>query len=254
MMTPIKTEAEIATVRKAGQILARILHELGEFVEAGKSPLDIEYRSQELFAEYGVEPGFLGYQGFPNYCCISVNEDVVHGIPSEKNLKKGDLITIDCGVLMDGLNTDAAISVIVGGEHCGSEQTKRLNQITKKAMNKAISLVKPGVKTGDLGYVIQQTVEKAGFQIIRELTGHGIGENLHEDPTIYNYGEKGRGETLKAGMTICIEPIVSAGQRFISTQPDGWTISTRDGAWGCQWEHMVLVTENGHEVLTQLKV
>jgi methionyl aminopeptidase len=166
-------------------------------------------------------------------------------------MKTGDLVTIDCGVKIDGLNTDAAISVIVGGEKAGTEKTRRLNQITRKAMYAAIRLIKPGAKLGDLGHVIEKTVEGGGFTIIRDLTGHGVGYELHEEPQILNYGKKGTGLALKPGMTIAIEPIVSAGERFIKSLDDHWTIALKDGSWGCQWEHTVLVTEHGHEILTE---
>lgn len=250
-MTDIKTPAEIEALRKGGKLLAEILHKLGQFVEPGKSPMDIELHAAELMQKMGVKPCFSGYKGFPNICCISVNDHVVHGIPTDIPMQKGDLVTIDCGIFMEGLHTDAAISVIVGGDACATEKIRRLNETTKKALNKGISLVKPGVRTGDIGEAIQRIVESEGFSIIRELTGHGIGYNLHEEPTIANYGKRGSGMALKPGMTICIEPIVSAGERFIKTLDDRWTIAIRDGSWGCQWEHMILVTERGHEVLTR---
>lgn len=246
----LKSPAEIEIMRKAGRILAEILKRLGEAVEPGKTPMDLERLSEELFQENKVEPGFKGYRGYPNICCISVNEAVVHGIPNNVPLKLGDLITIDCGVKINGLNTDAAISVIVGGEACGDERTRKLNDITRKALYAGIAQVKPGAKTGDIGHAIAKVVEGAGFSIIRELTGHGVGYKLHEDPQIQNYGKPGTGTALIPGMTIAIEPIVSAGERFIKTLDDHWTIAIRDGSWGCQWEHTLLVTNNGHEILT----
>jgi methionyl aminopeptidase len=247
----IKNPEEIATIRRAGVILGEILYKLRASVVEGKSPIDIEYHAIELFKEYGVEPGFKGYQGFPNICCISVNDNVVHGIPNDTLMKNGDLVTIDCGVLIDGLNTDAAISVIVGGDDKATKKIQELNRITKKAMHMGIREVRPGAKVGDIGNAIAKVVEGAGFSIIRELTGHGIGYDLHEDPQILNYGKKGTGPALKPGMVICIEPIVSAGERFIHTLDDHWTIAVKDGSWGCQWEHTILVTPNGHEILTE---
>lgn len=244
-------------MRKAGRMLAEILKRLGEAIESGKTPMDLEKQAESLFLEWqtaspslGAEPGFKGYRGYRHICCISVNEAVVHGIPNEVPFKPGDLVTIDCGVKMNGLNTDAAISVIVGGEACATERTRKLNEITRKALYAGIAQVKPGAKTGDIGHAIAKTVEGAGFSIIRELTGHGVGYKLHEDPAIPNYAKPGSGTALIPGMTIAIEPIVSAGERFIKTLEDHWTIATKDGSWGCQWEHTVLVTERGHEILT----
>src|SRR3989338_2199516 len=250
-MSLIKTEQEIESLRRGGEILGEILHLLGEKVEPGHSTLDIERHAQKLFETYNVKPCFKGYRGYQNICCISANADVVHAIPNDRPLEKGDLVTIDCGLWTDGLNTDAAISLIVGGDTCGSDKARHLNQITRKALYAGIKEVKPGAKTGDIGHAVQKVVESEGFSIIRELTGNGIGKNLHEEPTVANYGKRGTGVALVQGMVICIEPIVSAGERFIRTKDDRWTIEIKDGSWGWQWEHMVLVTTHGHEVLTE---
>jgi methionyl aminopeptidase len=250
-MVHIKTKEEIISLRRGGEILGEILHHLSQAVEPGQTLIDIEDHAEKLFKQFGVVPCFKGFQGYPNSCCISVNSDVVHGIPNDRILKKGDLVTIDCGVYMDDLNTDAAVSVIVGGDNAGSEKTRKLNKITRKALYAGIKQVKPGAKTGDIGYAVQKVVEDAGFSIIKELTGHGIGYSLHEDPQVLNYGKRRTGTALIPGMVICIEPIVSSGERFIRTKEDKWTIEVKDGSWGCQWEHMILVTPNGHEVLTE---
>lgn len=250
-MPNIKTPAEIQIMRECGKFLANVLKEVEKQVEAGKCPLDVEERAAELFNENPkMTPGFKGYRGFPAICCVSVNDQLVHGIPGDKPFNKGDLVKIDCGAFLEGLCTDSAISVIVGGEAAGNDQTRKLSDVTKKALNLAINIVKPGAKTGDLSHIIQQTVENAGFSIVRELTGHGVGHELHEEPTIFNHGKKGSGTALIPGMTFAIEPIVAAGERFMKTLDDRWTIVTRDGSWGCQWEHTVLVTEHGHEILT----
>ncbi len=249
-MVHLKTAKEIETMRKCGRILATILNELGTMVEPGRTPLEIEEHAEKLFEKHGVTPGFKGYQGYPNICCVAINDQLVHAIPTDRKIEKGDMVTIDCGAFLDGLCTDAAISVIAGGSAAGNEKMRHLSDITKKALNLAIKEVKPGAKTGDLSHAIQKTVENAGFSIVRELTGHGVGRTLHEEPTIFNYGKKGSGTSLIPGMTFAIEPIVTAGERFIKTLDDRWTIVTRDGSLGCQWEHTVLVTEHGHEVLT----
>lgn len=254
-MVHVKTPEEIETMRRAGRILGTILKILGEHVKPGHSTLDIEEHAAELFKTYAqtdqAEPGFKGFHNYPNICCISRNDHVVHAIPNDTPLEKGDLVTIDCGVKINGLNTDAAISVIVGGDACATEKTRRLNETTRKAMYKGIREIKPGAKLGDIGHAIAREVESAGFTIIRELTGHGIGYSLHEEPEVLNYGKKGQGLALIPGMMIAIEPIVSTGERFIQTLSDGWTIALKDGSWGCQWEHTVLVTEHGHEILTE---
>lgn len=250
-MIHIKTPQEIESQRKGGKHLGNILKKLGEAVAAGKTPADIETLAEETFKTLGLIPGFRGFHNYPNICCISVNDHVVHGIPSDIPFKNGDLVTIDCGVLMDDLHTDAAISVIVGGEAAASDRIQKLNRITRKAMYMGIREIKPGAKTGDIGHAIAKVVEGACFTIIRELTGHGVGYSLHEEPQILNYGKRGTGEALKPGMVVAIEPIVSAGGRFIETLDDGWTIAIKDGSWGCQWEHTVLVTDHGHEILTE---
>lgn len=248
----IKTPLEIESMRRGGKILATILQELKTLVTPGATPLDIEGRAEELFKKHNAQPGFKDYRGFPNICCVSVNDALVHGIPGNIPFNKGDLVKIDCGLILDNLYTDSALSVVAGGEEAANETTKLLMHITKKALNLAIREVKPGAKVGNLSYIIQKTVEDAGFSIVRELTGHGLGYSLHEEPTIFNYGTKGTGIALKPGMTFAIEPIVSAGERFMKTLDDRWTIVTRDGSWGCQFEHTILVTPNGHEVLTML--
>lgn len=252
-MIHIKTPQEIQIMRQAGKLLGEILHLLGKAVEPGKSTLDIENHAEALFERYQAIPGFRGFHGYPNICCISVNEHVVHGIPNEIPMKEGDLVTIDCGVKLEGLNTDAAISVIVGGEEKATPKVRELNRITRKAMYAGIRLIKPGARVGDLGNVIEKTVKGAGFTIIEDLMGHGVGYELHEDPQILNYGKKGTGIALKPGMVIAIEPIVCIGEKFIKTLEDRWTIATRDGSIGCQWEHTVLVTDHGHEILTEYK-
>jgi len=249
-MISIKSENEIQIMRRGGKLLAKILADLAKKTIAGKTPLDLETQAEKLFNQYGAIPAFKGYRGYPNICCISTNHEVVHGIPNSNIFKNGDLVKIDCGLTLEGLNTDAAVSVIVGGEIAGSEKTKLLNQTTKKALNKAIHLVKPGTKLGDIGHIIQQIVETAGLTIIRDLMGHGIGYDVHEDPPIFNFGKKGTGIALKPGMTIAIEPIVCAGERFIKTLENRWTIITKDNSLACQWEHTVLVTNHGHEILT----
>lgn len=243
-----KTANEINAMREGGKILGQILKELGEILKPGMSTWDLEKHAEKLFKHYGVKPGFKGYNGYPAILCTSVNNEVVHGIPNKIPLEKGDILSIDCGVIHKDLNTDSAIAVIVGGET--APIARRLVDTCIRALWKGIEQVKPGNTVGDIGHAIQKTVEAEGFTIIKELTGHGIGYRLHEEPYIFNYGKKGEGEVLKAGATIAIEPKIGLGTAKIDTLDDDWTIVTRDGSLAIQHEHTVLVTETGFEVLT----
>lgn len=239
---------EIESMRKGGKILGEILSAVSSHLEPGMSTWDLEKKAEQLFAQYGVQPGFKGYHGYPAILCTSTNDEAVHGIPNKKPLKKGDILSIDCGVLLDGLNTDSAIAVVVGGET--NPKAQKFVDTCIRALWDGIKQVKPGNKIGDIGWAVEKTVKEAGFSIIKELTGHGIGYTLHEPPHIYNYGKKGTGLALKPGMTIAIEPIIAMGSPKIETLEDDWTIATQDGSWAIQHEHTLLVTETGFEVLT----
>lgn len=247
MLTKIKTAKEIKSMRRGGKILGEILRKLELFVRPGITTQDLENESIRLFKEYGVKPGFLGYHGFPATLCVAVNEEVVHTIPSDRVLNEGDILSIDCGVLLDGLNTDSAVAVVVGKT---KPETKKFVDTCIRAMWAGIKQVKPGNRVGDIGHAIEQVVNRGGYGIIPELTGHGIGENLHEEPYVYNYGKAHTGMALKPGMTIAIEPILAMGSPKIYTDTDGWNILTRDSSLAIQHEHTVLVTESGVEVLT----
>ncbi len=244
----LKNASEIASMRKGGQILGKILKELGEYLKPGMSTWDLEKKAEQLFEFYNVRPGFKGYHGYPAILCTSTNDEAVHGIPNKKPLNAGDILSIDCGVILDELNTDSAIAVIVGNT-ASPEITKFVNTCIK-AMWDGIKQIKPGNKVGDIGHAVETTVKKNGYSIIKELTGHGIGYSLHEAPHVYNYGKKGSGMALKPGMVIAIEPIIAMGSPKIETLEDDWTIATQDGSLAIQHEHTVLVTESGFEVLT----
>ncbi len=248
MPVSIKTAREIAAMRKGGKILGEILAALAAVLEPGMSTLDLERKAEALFKKYAVEPGFKGYHGYPAILCTSVNDEVVHAIPNKIPLQKGDILSIDCGVIVDRLNTDSAIAVVVGGQT--APRAQKLVDTCIKALWEGIAQVKPGNHIGDIGHTIQTLVEAEGFSIVKELTGHGIGYKLHEEPYVQNYGKPGHGSELKPGMTIAIEPIITLGRPEIDTLDDGWTIVTRDGSLSIQHEHTVLVTENGCEVLT----
>ena len=244
----IKNKAEIATMRRGGKILGKILKELSEYLEPGMCTLDLEKKAEELFENHGVIPGFKGYHGYPNILCTSVNNEVVHAIPNKIPMEKGDILSIDCGVLLDGLNTDSAIALIVGGQ--SAPEVERFVKTCKRALWAGIKTVKPGARVGDIGNAIETVVKKAGFKVIPDLTGHGIGYTLHEEPHVFNYGKKGKGPALKPGMTIAIEPIITMGSPRIETLQDEWTIVTEDDSLSIQHEHTILVTESGYEVLT----
>lgn len=246
----IKTTEEIKTMRESGEILGNILHELKVMAEPGVTPMDLERKAEELFEKYNVIPAFKGYHGYPAILCIATNEEVVHAIPGNKPFKKGDLISVDCGVEFKGMTTDSAFAKIVGGDEAGSDDVFHLKDACIRALWAGINIVKPGITFGDISYAIGEEVRKSGYKVIEELTGHGVGHNLHEEPIIPNKGRAGSGATLKAGMTFALEPIIVDGSPDIVTLEDGWTIVTRDGSLACQHEHTVLVTEEGHEVLT----
>lgn len=244
----IKTAAEIDAMRKGGKILAAILKELSEFLQPGHSTMDLERKAEELFAHYNVTPGFKGYHGFPAILCTAVNDEIVHGIPNEKPMKRGDIVNVDCGVIYKDLNTDSCVALVVGGET--DPESQRLVDTCIQALWKGIAQVKPGNKVGDIGYAIESHVKSKGFNIVKELTGHGIGYKLHEEPYVPNWGKKGKGAALIPGMVIAIEPIIVAGSPQNKTLADEWTIVTKDGKRAMQHEHTVLVTETGYEVLT----
>ena len=212
MLTKIKTAKEIESMRRGGKILGEILHALEKFVRPGITTQDLENESLRLFKEYGVKPGFLGYHGFPATLCVAVNEEVVHTIPSDRVLNEGDILSIDCGVLLNGLNTDSAVAIIVGKT---KPEIKKFVDTCIRAMWAGIKLVKPGNRVGDIGHAIEQVIKRGGYSVIPTLTGHGIGENLHEEPYVYNYGKPHNGPAMKPGLTIAIEPILVNGNQKI---------------------------------------
>lgn len=243
----LKSEKEIDSMRRGGKILGLILAELEKLVRPGITTLDLEHAAEKLFEQYKVRPGFKGYHGYPSILCTSVNEEVVHTIPNKRVLNDGDILSIDCGVILDNLNTDSAVAVCVG--KC-SPETKKFVDTCIRATWAGIRQVKPGNKIGDIGHAIERVVRAGGYRVVLELTGHGIGYKLHEEPYVYNYGKPHNGPAMKPGLTIAIEPILVMGNPKIYTEKDGWTLSTKDGSWGIQHEHTVLVTESGVEVLT----
>lgn len=246
----IKRPDEIAAMRESGRMLATVLQHIRNSVVEGMTPKDISRLAAVELKKLGGEPAFLGFYGYPDIICISVNNQVQHSIPTDIPLKNGDVVNFDFGVKYRNMMTDSGISLAVGNKT--TNDTKRLLEGTERALYDALNVVKAGVKIGDISATIEATLKKYRLGIVRELVGHGVGYDLHEDPEIPNYGRAGKGPVLRAGMTIAIEPITTLGDPAIVEAHDGWTLFTKDGSWSAQFEHTVLVTEDGMEILTAL--
>lgn len=246
-MINIKTPAEISAMREGGKMLAEILHELALATKIGLKTGELAVKAEAMMSRFNVIPSFKGYRGFPAAICTAVNEQVVHGIPGNYVLSDGDIISIDCGIFHKGLHTDAAVTIMLGNV---KPEVRTFVQIVQKGLQKALSIINPGIHVGDIGYVIQQWIESHGYSVVRDFVGHGIGKSLHEDPEVPNLGKKGKGPVLVPGMTIAIEPIIAMGKGFIDTLPDRWTAITRDTMPACQIEHTVAITPSGCEILT----
>ena len=248
MAITIKTVEEIEKMRIAGRLAAQVLEMIEPHVVPGATTDELDRICHDYIVDQQQAiPAPLNYHGFPKSICTSVNHQVCHGIPGGKKLKSGDIINIDITVIKDGFHGDTSKMFAVGN---ASVLAKRLIQTTQDAMWRGIDMVAPGVKLGDIGHAIQQLAEAAGFSIVREYCGHGIGRNFHEDPQIMHYGKPGSGMELRAGMCFTIEPMVNAGKAPIRLLPDQWTVVTKDRKLSAQWEHTLLVTESGHDVLT----
>jgi len=236
-------------MRRAGQVVREVLELVRGLVKPGATTLDLENAAEARLKELGVKAAFKGYHGFPCVLCTSVNSEVVHGIPSSKRvLKDGDIVSVDFGVVLDGYFGDAAITVPVGEKV--DPTTVRLMQVTEASLHAGIEAVRPGATLGDVGAAVQDVVEAAGFSVVRDFVGHGIGSKMHEDPQVPNYGQKGRGMKLREGMVIAIEPMVNAGKPDVVVLGDGWTAVTADGSMSAHFEHSVAVTATGSRILT----
>ncbi len=236
-------------MRRAGQVTREVLELVRGLIKPGVSTLDLEKAAEARTKELGVKPAFKGYHGFPCVLCTSVNSEVVHGIPSAKRiLKEGEIVSVDFGVFVDGYCGDAAITVPVGKI---DPETERLLKVTEASLQAAIDVVKPGATLGDVGFAVQKVVETAGFSVVRDFVGHGIGSQMHEDPQVPNFGVAGRGMKLRAGMVIAIEPMVNAGKADVVVLGDGWTAITADGSMSAHFEHSVAVTATGARILTE---
>ena len=248
-MIVCRSQAEIAKLRHVNQLVGRILAELRQMVRPGVTTAQIDALAEQRVREAGAEPAFKGYHGYPATVCASVNEQVVHGIPSARALNEGDVVSIDMGARLDGFFGDSAVTVPVGQV---SADTAALLRVTEEALFHGIEAVKPGARVSDIGASVQQHVEAHGFSVVREFVGHGIGTALHEEPQIANYGPGGRGPRLSEGMVLAIEPMVNAGKPDVKVLADGWTAVTRDGSLSAHFEHTVVVTGDGCEILTLL--
>lgn len=249
MSATIKTPEEITKMRVAGRLAAEVLDMIAPYVVPGVTTGELDHICHEYIVnKQRAIPAPLNYKGYPKSICTSVNHQVCHGIPGDKKLKKGDIINIDVTVIKDGYHGDTSRMYFVGEP---SIQARRLVQVTRECMELGIERVRPGARLGDIGHAIQQHAERAGFSVVREYCGHGIGRVFHEDPQVLHYGRPGTGETLVPGMTFTIEPMINAGRAEVKLLPDNWTVVTRDHSLSAQWEHTVLVTETGYEILTQ---
>ncbi len=244
-----KAPAEIEKLRRSGRLARELLEEISKRVRPGVRTLDLEQFAEKRLAQLAARPAFKGYRGYPCCLCTSVNEEIIHGIPSERRLKEGDIVGLDLGVILDGYHGDYALTVPVGEI---SAATQRLLRVTQEALRLAIEKARLGNRLGDISATVQQYVEKNGYSVVREFVGHGIGRELHEEPQIPNYGQAGHGPVLKEGMVFAIEPMVNSGGEAVRVRDDHWTAVTLDGGWSAHFEHMVAVTRNGPDVLTRL--
>ena len=246
-----KSGAELEKMRRSGQIVRQVLEATRAVVAPGVSTMDLERVAEKKILESGAVSAFKGYHDYPRVLCTSINNEIVHGIPSEKRkLKAGDIVSIDCGVVLDGYYGDSAITVAVGGDEVLKPELKKLLEVTEASLKRAIEKMRIGNTVGDVGAAVQDIVEAAGFSVVREFVGHGIGTKLHEDPQVPNYGAYGTGMKLREGMVFAIEPMVNAGKPGSRVLDDHWTAVTEDGSYSAHFEHCVAVTKNGPLVLT----
>lgn len=246
-MITLKTEEEIELLRENNILVSKTLAELAKVIKPGITTLELDKIAEEYIRSNGAEPGFLGYGGFPYTLCTSVNEEVVHGMPSHRELREGDIISVDCGTNMKGFYGDSAYTFAVGEI---SPELKKLLQVTKEALMFGVEKAVAGNRVGDISHAVQQHAESSGYSVVRELVGHGIGKNMHESPEVPNYGMRGRGPLLKKGMVICIEPMINMGKRNVVCESDGWTIRTTDRKPSAHFELAVAIGSESPDVLS----
>ncbi|HEX9780256.1 MAG TPA: type I methionyl aminopeptidase [bacterium] len=246
-MIEIKSAEELAIMRRAGRVVGRLLAHLTQLVRPGIRTRELDEEAAAYLARAGAAPAFLGYRGYPACICVSVNEEVVHGIPGDRRIGDGDVVSIDAGAIVDGFYGDAAVTVIVGS--AGADVT-RLVETTSQALKAGIAQARPGNRLSDISHAVQQVIERERFGIVREFVGHGIGRAMHEDPPIPNFGPPNAGPRLRAGMVLAIEPMVTMGDPGVEVLQDGWTAVTKDRSFAAHFEHSVAVTAGGADVLT----
>jgi methionyl aminopeptidase len=248
MAIMIKSPAEIEKMRRSGRLLRQVHDYIAPMVVAGATTMDIERAAQGKIDELGAIAAFKGYHGYPAALCTSVNEEVVHGMPNDKRvLKQGDILSIDCGLIVDGFYSDAAVTYAIGTP---TPAVRKLLDVTKASLYAAIDQAQVGGRLFDISAAVQEMCEAQGFGVVKEFVGHGIGRNMHEDPQVPNFGNHGKGPRLKAGMVLAIEPMINAGKPEVRVLPDGWTAVTVDGSYSAHFEHTVAITKNGPQILT----
>lgn len=246
-MIYLKRQDELDAMRRAGRVVAETLIAVRDAVKPGMTTMDLDVIGEREIRARGAIPSFLGYRGFPATLCTSLNHEIVHGIPGDHVIKEGDLVKIDCGAIVDGFHGDSAITVCVGEV---PSEVQKLVDVTRESLEAAIRQVKVGNRVGDIGSAVQAMIEGAGFSVVREYVGHGIGRSLHEDPPIPNHGKPGKGLKLQEGMVIAIEPMVNIGSHTTRMLDDDWTVVTEDGSLSSHWEHTIAILADGPEVLT----
>ena len=249
-MIYLKTDEEIELLRAANQIVARTLAEVAKVIAPGVTTLKLDTIAEEYIRSQGAVPGFKGYGGFPGTLCVSVNENVVHGIPSNSALREGDIVSVDCGAVKDGYNGDSTYTFCVGEVE---EEVKRLLRTTKESLYIGIEHAVEGNRIGDIGHAIQEYCEKRGYGVVREMCGHGVGRKLHEDPDVPNYGRKGTGPLIKNGMVIAIEPMINMGSKNIVIERDGWTTRTKDRKPSAHYEHTIAIHHGKPDILSSFQ-
>ncbi|WP_243348071.1 type I methionyl aminopeptidase [Parabacteroides sp. FAFU027] len=249
-MIYIKTDEEIELIRQSSLLVGKTLAEVAKLIRPGVTTLELDKCAEQFIRDHKAIPAFLGYSGFPNTLCISPNSQVVHGIPNNLPLKDGDIVSVDCGVLMNGFYGDSAYTFCVGEVN---EETKRLLQVTKESLYLGIEQAVHGKRVGDIGHAVQEHCERHNYSVVRELVGHGVGQKLHEAPEVPNYGRRGTGPMLKSGMVIAIEPMINQGSKNILFERDGWTTRTKDGKMSAHFEHTIAVRPGKADILSSFE-
>ncbi len=249
-MIYIKTEEEIELIRESSLLVGKALAEVAKLIAPGKKTIELDRIAEEYINDHKAKPGFKGYNGFPYTLCISINEHVVHGFPSERELKDGDIVSVDCGVIKNGFYGDSAYTFAVGEV---KEEILQLMERTKESLYMGIEMAFAGNRVGDIGFAVQSYVERFGYSVVRDLVGHGLGKGLHEKPEVPNYGKRGSGPVLKEGMVLAIEPMINLGTKKVIQESDGWTIRTADMMPSAHFEHDIVVRKGEAEILSTFK-